>query len=546
MFGRLRLRTQLLATYLLLLLISLFIIASALLVFLATRPAPVESSYDRLASLMQGLGVRNFLENVETSAGNGVQSYGRDNFGNGNGPGNGPGNANSNEQIETQWNERFGQFFTQMDQYADYSDVRVMWLYANSARGTVVIFDSQHVYNTLDPLTLKVDDSYNANPELQTYLSGNERQYYGSFIDPDGSEWVYGGVAAVGLQRIAPARFREAASVILVAEPRPTVSLQTTLGEFSRALLPPLIQAGCVGLILSIILAFLVSRGIARPLQSVALAAGEVARGKIHERVPESGPLEVRTVAQSFNKMSAAVRDSQEVQRDFLVNVSHDLKTPLASIQGYSQAIIDGVAKDPTAAAQIIYDEAGRLNRMVVELTDLARMQAGRLSMKLTALDVGEIAAAVAQRVSVVARKKNINLEVETGPMPHIAGDGDRLAQVFTNLLSNAIKFTPEGGTVLLHTGVRNGGVEIIVRDTGIGIPPEDLPRIFERFYQVDKARGPKRGTGLGLAIVQEIIQAHGGTISAASDGPNRGTTFTIWLPSPQLSTLMARRDLMG
>ncbi|MCA9882127.1 MAG: HAMP domain-containing histidine kinase [Anaerolineae bacterium] len=552
MFGRLRLRTQLLASYLLLLVISLIIIAAALLVFLGTRPAPVESSYDRLASLMQGLGVRAFLENVETNAVTDGQRLGRgegngsDGNGAGSGNGNGANSDTSDEAAGLQLGERFNALFTQMDQYADYSDVRVMWLYASNARGTMVIFDSNGVYNTLDSLTLQVDDSYDANQELQTYLASNERQYYGSFTDPDGSEWLYGGVLAVGLQRISPARFREAASIILIAEPRPVVSLQTALAEFGRALLPPLVQAGCVGLILSVILAFLVSRGIARPLQSVAMAAGEVARGKLHERVPESGPLEVRTVAQSFNKMSAAVRDSQEVQRDFLVNVSHDLKTPLASIQGYSQAIIDGVAKDPTSAAQIIYDEAGRLNRMVVELTDLARMQAGRLSMKMSAIDVGEIAAAVAQRLSVVAKKKNISLQVETGPMPHIAGDGDRLAQVFTNLLSNAIKFTPEGGTVLLHTGVRNGGVEIVVRDTGIGIPTDDLPRIFERFYQVDKARGPKRGTGLGLAIVQEIIQAHGGTIVAASDGPNMGTTFTIWLPSPQLSTIMARRDLMG
>ena len=353
-------------------------------------------------------------------------------------------------------------------------------------------------------------------------------------------------MAALGLQRVAPARFSEAASILLVAEPRPTVTLQSALGEFSRALLPPLLQAALVGLIVAMVLAYLVSRGIARPLQHLAKAADEVARGKIHDQVPESGPQEVRAVARTFNQMSAEVRASQDAQRDFLANVSHDLKTPLSSIQGYSQAIIDGVAKDPSAAAQIIYDEAGRLNRMVVELTDLARMQAGRLSMKMTALDVGEIAAAVAQRLMVVAQKKNIDLRVETAPMPHIAGDGDRLAQVFTNLLSNAIKFTPEGGTVLLKTGARNDGVEIIVRDTGIGIPQEDLTRVFERFYQVDKARGPKRGTGLGLAIVREIIQAHGGTITVASDGPRQGTTFTIWLPSPQLSTLLARRDLMG
>ncbi|QPC82280.1 HAMP domain-containing histidine kinase [Phototrophicus methaneseepsis] len=519
MFGRMRLRTQLLATYILLLIISLSVISVAALVLVGVRPAPNESSYNRFASIMQGLGVRNFLSGVTSTPG--------------------VGNGNGNREARMQ------EMVEQMGRYAEYSDVRVMWAYSRSGE-TLVLYDSMGVYETGDSIVLHVDKDYVEDRELQSYLTRNARQYYGDFQDPDGTEWLYGGVAALGLQRLAPARYSEAASIMLVAEPRPTVTLQTVLGEFSRALLPPLLQAALVGLIVSVVLALLVSRGIARPLQSLAKAADEVARNKIHEQVPESGPREIRAVAKSFNQMSAEVRASQEAQRDFLANVSHDLKTPLTSIQGYSQSIMDGVAKDPAAAAQIIYDEAGRLNRMVVELTDLARMQAGRLSMKMNALDVGEIAAAVGQRLSVVARKKNIDLQVETGPMPHIAGDGDRLAQVFTNLLSNAIKFTPEGGTVVLKTRTRNDGVEIIVQDSGIGIATEDLNRVFERFYQVDKARGPKRGTGLGLAIVREIVQAHGGTISVSSDGPNQGTTFTIWLPSPQLSTLLARRDLMG
>jgi signal transduction histidine kinase len=123
--------------------------------------------------------------------------------------------------------------------------------------------------------------------------------------------------------------------------------------------------------------------------------------------------------------------------------------------------------------------------------------------------------------------------------MPEINGDGDRLAQVVTNLISNAIKYTPSGGKIRVKTQVNNGGIEIIVQDSGVGIPVEDLPHIFERFYQVDKARGPRRGTGLGLAITQEIVQAHGGTISATSAGAGKGSTFTVWLPSPHLNTVM-------
>ncbi len=115
--------------------------------------------------------------------------------------------------------------------------------------------------------------------------------------------------------------------------------------------------------------------------------------------------------------------------------------------------------------------------------------------------------------------------------MPPIAGDGDRLVQVVTNLISNAIKYTPSGGKVMVKTQLRRNGVELVVEDSGQGIAPADLARIFERFYQVDKARGPQRGTGLGLAIVQEIVQAHGGTIAVNSAGENRGSTFTVWIP---------------
>jgi two-component system sensor histidine kinase ResE len=239
--------------------------------------------------------------------------------------------------------------------------------------------------------------------------------------------------------------------------------------------------------------------------------------------------------------MSAEVRVTQQSQRDFMANVSHDLKTPLTSIQGYSQAIIDGTARDPARAAEVIYDEAGRLNRMVIELTDLARMQAGQLTMRMTSIDVSQIASAVAHKLTVVAERKGVMLQVESPPMPAIDGDGDKLVQVFNNLIDNAIKFTPGGGHIRVETRLNQGGVEAIVQDTGIGIGQAELPRIFERFYQVDKARGPKRGTGLGLAITYQIIQTHNGRIDVESR-EGQGTTFTVWLPLPGARTMVRER----
>ncbi|MGB1285571.1 MAG: HAMP domain-containing sensor histidine kinase, partial [Aggregatilineales bacterium] len=298
--------------------------------------------------------------------------------------------------------------------------------------------------------------------------------------------------------------------------------------------LMPLAGAGLTGLLVALLLAFLISRGIAHPLQGLARGAEAVADGKYDYTVLETGPPEIRAVAQAFNHMSGEVRASQQSQREFLASVSHDLKTPLTSIQGYSQAIVDGATPDVSGSAAIIHDEAARLNRMVLELTDLMRIQSGRFSMKLTALDVSAMADGIGQRLQMMADKKQITLHVATDTVPKIAGDGDRMAQVFNNLVSNAIKYTPNGGEVWLQIHDTQDGVEIVVRDTGEGIPEEDLSRIFERFYRVDKVGGPQRGTGLGLAISREIVAAHGGRISVHSDGRNRGSTFRIWLPAPE------------
>jgi signal transduction histidine kinase len=249
----------------------------------------------------------------------------------------------------------------------------------------------------------------------------------------------------------------------------------------------------------------------------------------------------VRSVAEAFNRMSAEVRASQEAQRDFMANVSR----PEDAAHVHSGLLASHHRRHgprPVQAASIIYDEAGRLNRMVVELTDLARIQAGRLSMQTTALDMGQIVAAVGQGLEVLAQQKGVHLHVEANPMPEIAGDGDRLAQVMTNLISNAINYTPEGGHVWATTQWSNGGVEVAIKDNGVGIPAEELPRIFERFYKVDKARGPRRGTGLGLAIAAEIVYAHGGRIAVRSAGEGQGATFIVWLPSPQASTVIRQR----
>ncbi len=497
------LRLRLLASYLILLVVALSVIAGALILIIGNRPAPPEPTYERLAALTQGLNIREFIVDVALDS--------------------------NLEFIQ----DEIPEF---LDTFAESRNVRTLHIRVTQSSATVM-YDSANIYQSEDVIQIFADTYF--DERLGNVLIRGVEQIYGGFADPDGSEWLYGGVVILPSRRQTTRT--PANNMWILAEPRPKVSLQETLSDFGNALAPPLIQAGIVGIVFAVILAAWISRTIAKPLQQVALAATDVAKGDYGVHVPVSGPPEVRALAESFNQMTAEVRASHTAQRDFLGNVSHDLKTPLTSIQGYSQAIIDGAAKDPKDAAQIIYEEAGRLNRMVVELTDLVRLEAGRLSMKSEAIDMAQLTDGVVQSLKVVSEKQGIKLESHTQPMPHIAGDGDRLAQVLTNLVSNALKFTPKGGTVQVVAQFKHQGVNLTIRDTGIGIPPEDLSRVFERFYQVDKARGPQRGTGLGLAITQEIIEAHGGTISVHSEGANRGTTFRIWLPSPQMSTIISK-----
>jgi len=243
------------------------------------------------------------------------------------------------------------------------------------------------------------------------------------------------------------------------------------------------------------------------------------------------------------------VQAGQKAQREFVANVSHELKTPLTSIQGFAQALLDGTASTPEQqkqSAQVIYDEAGRMHRMALNLLDLARLDAGIADLKRAQVDVNALVNGVAERFTHQARQAGVTLTVDSGSLPAITGDGDRLAQVLTNLVDNALKFTPAGGRILLRTLTLGDGVEIHVQDSGAGIPPEALPQIFERFYQADPSRqgGKKHGAGLGLAIVREIVAAHGGKISVRST-PGQGSVFMVRLPlvNPEASTIIRRKS---
>jgi two-component system OmpR family sensor kinase len=324
-------------------------------------------------------------------------------------------------------------------------------------------------------------------------------------------------------------------NTLVIAAPRPTTNF---LNVFTDELLVPILEGGLVALLLALVLAYALSRWVADPLQQVVLAARGFPAGTMKPVQPH-GPHEVQDLTRAFNSMVSRVESAQRSQRDFVANVSHELKTPLTSIQGFAQAILDGTADSPESrkqAAQVIHEEAGRMHRMALDLLDLARLEGGTAEMNMSAVDVGALLRGIAEKFSLQAQKADVSLQVNVpDDLPAWIGDGDRLAQVFTNLVDNALKFTPPDGQVGLSAKVDQAWIEFVVADSGIGVSEEARPHLFDRFYQADPSRagGENHGAGLGLAIAQEIVQAHGGKIGVRST-VGHGTTFTIRLPLSQ------------
>ncbi|MBK8617271.1 MAG: HAMP domain-containing histidine kinase [Anaerolineales bacterium] len=319
---------------------------------------------------------------------------------------------------------------------------------------------------------------------------------------------------------------------LVVAAPRPRLSIVNIIAD---EFLSPFLRGGLIALLLSLVLAFLFARWIADPLQKVVIAARGMPSAEIKPVEPQ-GPHEVQELTRAFNSMIVRTQASQKSQREFVANVSHELKTPLTSVQGFAQAILDGTADTEQArqqAAQVIFNESGRMHRMVLDLLDLARLDAGTADITMSPVNVPALLNAIREKFIPQSQKAGVVVTVDVAAnLPALIADGDRLAQVFTNLVDNALKFTPEGGVVLLGASVENGEMHISVTDTGAGIPAESQAHIFDRFYQADPSRkgGEKHGAGLGLAIAHDIVQAHGGKINVRSR-LGEGTSFDVFLP---------------
>ncbi len=305
---------------------------------------------------------------------------------------------------------------------------------------------------------------------------------------------------------------------------RPSSLKTAGWGPFLRALL----IAGAIGAALAALGSLIIARWISGPVRRVAEASRSLAEGVSPEPVPLGGSAELAVLAQTFNDMAAQLNQAREAERNFLLSVSHELKTPLAAIRGYAEGLEDGVFTSDEAA-ETIREEARRLERLVRDLLDLARMNRREFVVHHERIDLGQAAREVARRYEGEARAADVELEcVVDGPAPAVA-DPDRVLQVVSNLVENALRSTPTGGTVR----VRAEAGLLVVEDTGVGLAPTDLPHTFERFYLHDRnPDGRARiGSGLGLAIVKELTERMGGSVAVESE-VGRGTTFVVRLPT--------------
>ncbi len=301
---------------------------------------------------------------------------------------------------------------------------------------------------------------------------------------------------------------------------------QSFLDQVNRALL----LAGALAGALSILLGLGLSRGLAAPLARLTSAARRIAGGDLGQRVPETGSTEVAALGQAFNQMAADLEKAEELRRNLVADLAHELRTPLSVIQGNLRAILDGVYPLEQAEIATLYDETLLLNRLVDDLRELALAEAGQLRLERRPVAPADLVSRAMESARVQAAAKGIALQADLPEdLPLVDVDPQRIGQVLGNLLNNALVHTPSGGEIIVTARLRESEVEFGVRDTGEGIASEDLPYVFERFYRAGRARATG-GTGLGLAIAKQLVEAHGGRIEVESE-IGRGTQFTFTLP---------------
>jgi len=307
--------------------------------------------------------------------------------------------------------------------------------------------------------------------------------------------------------------------------------------NFTKAFNEALTFAALAAFIAAVAVSFFVSRQVTSPVRAMMTASRKIADGHYDQRVniagsPEDGD-ELTQLALSFNQMAEKLAQTENMRRQLIGDVSHELRTPLTAIKGSMEGLLDGVLPPTPETFQNIHREADRLQRLVADLQELSRVEAGAIPMELKPGDIIPLIESVAQRLLPQFQEKEISLAIEIpSSLPVVLMDDDRISQVLINILGNALQYTHEGGHISLKAQVLGKEIEMCVKDSGIGIPADHLPHLFTRFYRVDKSRSRARGgSGIGLTITKHIIESHSGRIWAESEGAGEGSTFSFRLP---------------
>ncbi|MEV6969232.1 HAMP domain-containing sensor histidine kinase [Hamadaea sp. NPDC051192] len=287
--------------------------------------------------------------------------------------------------------------------------------------------------------------------------------------------------------------------------------------------------AAAAVVLVTAVCAVLLSRRVLRPIGALTTASRTLATQGRADPVPVTGHDELAELARAFNRMAGSLAASEERQRQLIADVAHELRTPLANLRGYLEALEDGVMPPSRELFASLHEEALLQQRIVDDLQDLAMAEAGVLAYHRTTVDLAELAETVRTAHAAVAEAAGLTVEVRTDGEPTVYADPDRLRQVLGNLLRNAITATPPGGRITLTVTADGSAATVAVSDTGRGIAPADLPHVFDRLWRADPARG-RGGSGLGLAIARQLVSDHGGTIDVTST-VGVGTTFTVRLP---------------
>lgn len=292
--------------------------------------------------------------------------------------------------------------------------------------------------------------------------------------------------------------------------------------------------AAGAAVLVAVLISLVFSRSILRPLREMMQASQRIAEGHYDERVNTIGSDELGQLAERFNRMAEKLHQVEAMRRQLIGDVSHELRTPLTAIKGSMEGLMDGVLPASDETYQQIHQETDRLNRLVDDLQELSRVEAGAYDLDLQPTPLAPMFETLVKRFRQPFESKGVTLNLDLpADLPPVLADEHRILQVLTNLTGNALMYTPAGGSVTISAMRTNGHIQVTVRDTGAGIASEHLSHLFDRFYRVDKSRSRAAGggSGIGLTIARYLVEAHGGKIWVESAGAGKGSAFSFTLP---------------